>query len=208
MSKVVVKKAVRPAGHVAPLPAKKKTTDPTVRTYRALAPLRVADEGGETTHMRQFGDFVPEADKWKNVGLYLRTQQIEICFVNQSELDAWREEYAERTAAEDEEASDQKKRDAEMADLRKRMSELEKQNIDALKPKDFNEGQNGGRGFQPDPTVEQRIDFGGVKRTDERGMPQPVKLPSVPTREVPQQHNVADNRTRPNSTRRVLKKKG
>jgi hypothetical protein len=200
-----LKKAARPAAHVAPLRAK-KNSDPTIRTYRALAPMQVADEDG-VCHMRQFGDFIPEADTWKNTGLYLRTQQIEIAFVNQSELDAWREDYTERCAQDDAAKAEAKAdEDREMA-LRAELRALEEKKAKEAKARDFNQGQNGGRGnFQPEPVVQEKIDFGSVKSRG--GIPRPAEMPNVTTREVPQQKNVSENRKRPVTVRRVVKKKG
>lgn len=198
---VVLKKAVRPAGHIAPLPAKKKTTDPTVMTWRALVPLRVGDAEG-TTHIRQFGDFVPEAATWKNLNIYLKTQQLEIAYVNQSELDAWREAYEERIAEEDAVQQEAEEREAKRIELLKQLRELEKQDAKSNSPET---PANSHQKFEPEKTQQEKIDFGGVKMKD-GGMARPVSLPTV-TRDVPQQKNVAENRTLPSKTGRTLRKK-
>lgn len=196
--KIILKKAVRPAKHIAPLPARKKASDPTVMTWRALVPLRIADENGETTHVRQFGDFVPEAATWKNLNLYLKTQQLEIAYVNQSEIDAWRDRYDERIAEEDEALEEAKQVEAEKIALLKRLKELEAKEGKAEKAP-----SNSHQVFE-DKTVQEKIDFGAVKK--QPGIPRPVELPTV-TREVPLPKNVAENRNRPSSTGRVLRKK-
>jgi hypothetical protein len=200
---VVLKKAVRPTSHVAPLRATKKAEDPTVMTWRALAPLRVADEGADTTHLRQFGDFVPEAGKWRNLNTYLKTQQLEIAYVNQSELDAWRDMYAERIAEEDEALAEAKAVEEERLALMKRLRELDKQ--DAEKKKSEPVPANSHQTFEDGKTLQEKIDFGGIKKKGP-GIPAPVELPKV-TREVPVQRNVGENRTRQPSTSRVLRKK-
>ena len=65
MTKTVIltKKPVRPASHIAPVTAKKNDANDPVRLKptRALAPaesltLKVL----KTTHVRQYGDYVPE----------------------------------------------------------------------------------------------------------------------------------------------------
>lgn len=194
----VLKKAVRPASHIAPLPAK-KTTDPTVMTWRALVPLRIADEGSEKTHVRIFGDFVPEAAGWKNLNLYLKTQQLEIAYVNQSELDAWRERYDERIAEEEAADEEAKVREEERVALLKRLKELE-----AEEKKSPAVPSNSHQKFEEEKTVQEKIDYGAVPK--QPGLPRPVELPTV-TREVAVQKNVAENRNRPSSTGRVLRKK-
>jgi hypothetical protein len=201
-----LKKAARPAEHVAPLRAKKKNEDPTVRTYRVLVPMQVADEDG-ICHKRQFGDFVPEADTWKNTGLYLRTQQIEIAFVNKSELDAWREEYTQRCEEEDAAKVEAEADEQRELELRRELLALEKKKANAEKKRDFNMGHGGRNSFQPEPVIQEKIDFGSVKSRG--GIPRPAEMPSVPTREVPQQKNVSENRNRPTTVRRItVKKKG
>jgi hypothetical protein len=189
---VAVKKAVRPAPHIAPERGQ-KSDDPTVRTYRSLTRLLVADDTEAGSHYRHYGDFVPEAGKWPNIGVYLKGQQVEICYVNQSEIDMWREEYAERIAAEDGEKEEQSALAKEEAELRARLAQIQKEKMsekDALVRDDF----------APGKTEVQKIDFGGVKMGD-GGAPHPVSIPDT-TREVPQQKNVAENRTRPTTVRR------
>lgn len=189
-----LKKAVAPAPHIAPL-RPQKNSDPTVKTFRALTPLRVGDANGTTTHMRYFGDFVPEAEGWRNLPTYLNTKQIEIAFVNQSEIDAWREMYEERIAIEDAEKAAQQSIDDEIAELRAREREL-------LAKKKAAEGNSvnpePSAAFNEDTRVE-KIDFGSVKN-DGTGQ---LHRAAVPTREVPVQKNVGETRTRPN---KVLKK--
>jgi hypothetical protein len=223
MTKIVVKKkapasrdsaaskrAVRPVAHVAPLPTKKRASDPTVQTWRALAPLLVVDRNGETTHYRQFGDFVPEVRTWKNADSWLRVGKIEVCYVNQSEIDHWWTEYEDRCAQEDEEKFLVDEAEQEEIALRQRLAEIE-QRKQARRSPDFNMGYNGGSA-PPDKTRRESIDFEGDKRDlgsvrSNPGMPTPRELPRVPTREVPQQQNVSQTRTRPTRVGRPARKK-
>jgi hypothetical protein len=89
--------------------------DPTVTTYRLLKPQLVHDESTGTPHMRFPGDFVPEAAHWKNLGTYLRSSTIEICYVNRSVLDTWLENYEERIAEEDERKAEEAAIEAQIA---------------------------------------------------------------------------------------------
>lgn len=220
MPKVVVKKkvpasrtsstrAVRPAPHVAPLPTRKKATDPTVQTWRALVPLLVADPDGVGAHYRQFGDFVPEVRTWRNADVWLRTGKIEVCYVNQSEIDNWREDFEIRCEEEDEAKLLANQAEAEELELRRRLAEIEARKSQRS---DFNMGYNGGSHPQQDRTVREVIDFQGDKRDlgsvrSTPGIPMTRELPRVPTREVPQQRDVSRTRTRPSRTGRPVRKK-
>lgn len=196
-SKIVLKK--KPTKSVA-----KKNQDPTILCYRVLLPITVADENG-VAHRREFGDYVPEAAQWKNIGTYLKSNTIEKCYINTSELKRWREEFAERWAEQDA-AAEQAKADAARAEeLRRELAELEgrqvlearaQQNVPQGNRLDFLEGEQ---------ASVQQIDFGGVKMNG-GGAPHPVALPRANTREVPQQPNVAENRTRTTTVR--MRKKG
>lgn len=180
----------------APAAKVKKTTDPTVMTYRALMPLQVCAADG-TVQRRDFGDFVPEVFTWRSPGIWLKTGRIEQVYVNQSEIDAWQERYAERIAEELEAHKEAQEREKRMAELRAEMAALEA----AEKPRtpDFN-AEPKREDFKPDKTVEEFIDFGGVKfnSTGAKQLPQ-TRAPQLPA-------NTADNRTRP-QVRRVVRKK-
>lgn len=189
-------------------PAAKKrvqNADPTVQTYRALAPLLVADPDGNGAHMRQFGDFVPEVSSWKNPGVYLRTAQVEMVYVNQSELDRWREDYEARTAQEDEEKADAVASQREIAELQRKILALQAKEKGEKSLPDFN-AEPTSREFRPGKTREEKISFGGVKMKG-GGIPHPVEIPSV-TRAPALAQNTAENRTRPTTVRRVVRKKG
>lgn len=218
MTKVVVKKkapasrdnsrAIRPAPHIAPLPTKKRATDPTVQTWRALAPLLVVDRNGETTHYRKFGDFVPEVSSWKNADAWLRTGKVEVCYVNQSDIDHWWDEYEARCVQEDEDKAEYEV-EAEEDRLRKRLAEIERDK--AMRP-GFNMGANGGSNDHYQKARAEVIDFEGEKRSlgsvrANPGLPATRELPRVPTREVPQQREVSQNRTRPTRVGRPARKK-
>jgi hypothetical protein len=196
-----LKKAVRPAPHIAHLPAGKKAEDPTVRTYRCLGKLLIPETDG-SVHYRQYGDFVPEAAGWRNLPTYLKQQQVEICFVNQSELDANLQAMQERFAEEDAEKEAQKTIDEELLQLEQHRlallakKEQQRNGVNPNPSTDFN-GQSAPKNvFEDEKTHVEKIDFGSVKKG---GVLQ--KQPT-PTRAVPAQKNVGENRTR------VLKKKG
>lgn len=191
---VVLKKAVRPAPHVAPL-RPKKNSDPTVQTWRALAPLRVGDPDGETTHMRYFGDFVPEAAGWKNTAIYMKTGQLELAYVNQSEIDAWREEYESRTSQEDEEKQAAEEKAQEIAELEKRIAALRGKG--ARKVPDFNAPPTPERREAP---LEERIDY--TKPVQELG-----KV-DFTTRAPASAASTGEVRKRPTTVRKVVRKKG
>jgi hypothetical protein len=197
MAKIVLKKAVRPAPHVAPL-REQKSTDPTVRTYRALTRLMVGDNSPQGYHYRQFGDFVPEAEQWRNLGIYLKGQQIEIAYVNKSELDLWAEEFLHRCEVEDAEKAAQTSLEEEELELKRKLAEVQKKK--ALENSGGGPIKEVDESFKPDKTIVQPIDFGGVKMNG-GGAPRPVAIPR-PTREVPAQKNTAENRTRPTTVRR------
>lgn len=193
--------------------AKKNTTvkrvvnrDPVILTYRALAPLLIADvemldpNAGETTHVRRFGDYVPEAAGWRRIDTWLITKRIEPVHINQSELDRWWEEYIERIAEEDEEKYAQNEEAREIAELENRLRELKGQ----PKPGDkrvpnFNAEPD--RRAQP---LEEKIDLGGVRRNG--APPAPVELPSVTRAPIPQS-NAGEIRRRPTVVRKTVRKK-
>jgi hypothetical protein len=206
---IVIKKPVRPAAHIAPLPAKKKSDKGrTVQTYRALTPLRVGDPGAETTHVRQYGDLVPEASSWRNLNTYLRIQQLEIVFMTKAEFDAQIERQQERFDEEDEAQEAANAVETERLALVKRLNELKGKQA---KPEDKHSLERPKKIFESAPTpaqlehtYEEKISFGAVPK--QQGIPRPMELPTV-TREVPVQRNVADNRTRPNTARVARKVK-
>lgn len=72
----------------------KRVSEKPVKCWRALTPLKVG------TSQLDFGDLIPEAVDWPNIGLYLRAEQIETVFVTQEEID---ESVANRTEIETEE---------------------------------------------------------------------------------------------------------
>lgn len=196
-----LKKAVRPAPHIAHLPAGKKAEDPTVRTYRCLGKLLLGDEDG-SVHYRYYGDFVPEAAEWRNLPTYLKQQQIEICFVNQSELDANIDAMRQRFSDEDAEKEAQKSIDDELMQLEQQRLALlakkqQQQNSVNPNPSEmFNGSSEPKNVFTDEKTKVEKIDFGSVRKGAV------LQKKPVPTRAVPAQKNVGENRTR------VLKKKG
>jgi hypothetical protein len=196
---VVLKKPVRPANHIAPVTAKKNVAkDPVVETYRALAPLRVEDSPGcGITHIRQYGDFVPEAAGFKNIWVYLNTKQLEMVYVNQSQIDAWRERFVERCAMEDAEKRAHDEALDEERQLRARLKEIE-----AAKAKKVATPPNS-HAAPKEITKVEVIDLGAVPK--QPGIPQVAPLPKV-TREVPIQKNVSENRNRPNKVGRTSRK--
>lgn len=157
-----------------------KTTDPTVMTYRALMPLQVATEDG-TVQKREFGDFVPEVFSWKSPGIWLQTKRIEQVYVNQSEIDAWQERYAERLAEEKAAREEADEREKRLRELREEIALLE---ATENKPDpDFNaEPKN--RDFAPSKTVAEKIDFGAVKMKN-GSVPHPVELPKTRAPKIP-----------------------
>lgn len=195
------KKAVRPAPHIAHLPAEQKSNDPTVRTYRCLGKLLLGDGEG-VVHYRYYGDFVPEAAQWRNLPMYLKQQQLEICFVNQSELDANTAAMQERFAQEDAEKAEQASIDEELMQIEQQRlallakKEAQQNGVNPNPSSDFNGESLPKNVFTDEKTHVEKIDFGSVKKG---GI---LHKQEVPTRAVPAQKNVAENRTR------VLKKKG
>lgn len=200
---IVLKKAKKPVRRAV-------NRDPVILTYRALAPLLVADAdmlepgAGESTHYRRFGDYVPEAAQWKRIGTYLITKQLEQVHINQSELDLWWDEYRERIAQEDEEKFAASEVEAELLELQRRQQELEAKLGKAPQPQrrepDFNAEPD--RRSQP---LEEKIDLGGVRRKD-GGFPAPVQIPGATRAPLPQS-NAADIRQRPTLVRRAVRKK-
>jgi hypothetical protein len=199
---VVLKKPLRPANHIAPVTANKKSTkDPVIETYRALAPLRVADsDGSETTHVRQYGDYVPEAAGFKNIWVYLNTKQLELVYVNKSQLDEGMKRFWQRCEDEDADRALQQESADEERKLRARLREIE-----AAKGK---QGPAGARpanshfAAKPEKTRVEKID---IEIPKQPGLPQVQPLPKV-TREVPIQRNVSENRTRPTKVGRTSRK--
>lgn len=190
-------KLKRPVSKSVPAAKAKKTLDPTVMTYRALMPLQVGIADG-SVQSRVYGDFVPEAASWKNIGIWLKTNRIQQVYVNQSEIDAWQERYNERIAEELEAKKEADQREKRLSELRAEMAALEA--ADSKRAPDFN-AEPKDRNFKPDKTVEEFIDFGGVKfnGTGAKELPK-TRAPQVPA-------NTAENRTRPAPARRVVRKK-
>lgn len=90
----VVKKAV----------SKKSAGETPVKCWRALTALKVGNA------QLDYGDLVPEAISWPNLGLYLRAEQLETVFVTQAEVDR---SVKNRTLIEvEEEAQEEKKKSA------------------------------------------------------------------------------------------------
>jgi len=203
MPKAVVLKKANPhlTHQKRPIDAE-NANDPVIMTYRALKPMRVADdETGETTHIRQFGDFVPEASAWRRPDTWLRGGFMEVVYVNQSEVERWRRAYEVRIQEEDAELLEQNEAELELQQLQRRIRELENARDKAKAGPDFN--------AKPDPgtVLEEKIDFGGVKMA-KGGLPRPVELPA-PTRAPLPPQNTAEIRTRPTTVRRVaVRKKG
>lgn len=205
MAKVVVlKKAKKPVRRVA------VNRDPVILTYRALAPMAVADadmmdpDAGETTHVRRFGDYVPEASQWRRIDTWLITKRIEQVHINKSELDRWWEEYKERIALEDEEKLAANEVEAELLELERRKRELEAKLGKKNSPPDFNAAPD--RRAQP---LEQKIDLnkpvqdlGGVRYSASG----PVELPEVTRAPLPQE-NVGEVRRRPTVVRKAVRRK-
>jgi hypothetical protein len=199
MTKVVVRKGVSKQH--------KKTADRTVATYKALMPIQVASAAG-VVEQRIFGDFVPEAASWPKIGVWLQTKRIEQVFVNESEIEEWRERYDQRKAEEVAAAQAASAEELEYQELMRRKAELEAKlgrPAGERRVPDFNAPQN----FKPDKTVEQRIDFdggvkdmGGIKMRD-GGLPRPIELSRAP--QLPQ--NAAEVRTKPTTVRRVAVRK-
>jgi hypothetical protein len=69
-----------------------------VKSYRVLK--RMIVEGGGT---RLLGDYVPEALTWKNPDVWVRSHHIELCYVSEKQLNAWRAEYDARVKRDQEE---------------------------------------------------------------------------------------------------------
>lgn len=199
-NKVVLKKPVRPASHIAPVTAKKNVKgDPVVETYRALAPLRVNDgDGTENTHVRQYGDLVPEAATWKNLWHYLNAKQLEMVYLNQSQITEWEKRFKERCEQEDAEQRALSEQESEELALRARLKELE-----AAKAKKTAKDRPANSHEVREDTRAEKIDFGGLPK--QPGLPQLQELPKV-TREVPVQKNVSENRKRSNTSGRTLRK--
>lgn len=198
---VVLKKATPGLAHTKRPVSTEDESDPVVMTYRALKPLRVADdETGETTHMRQFGDFVPEAVAWKRPDTWLRNGFIEVVYVNKSELDRWRKSYIRRIREEDAAAAEQNEVETELQILQARIRELEAEKQKKSIP-DFNAKP------PKDQIREEKIDFGGVKMAG-GGVPRPVALPKPSRAPLPPQ-NTGQVRAR-TAVRRVTvpRKKG
>jgi len=193
-------KKLRKPGTAAVRPAKSPKVDRTVSSFRALATMVVADGDGVNSHKRVFGDFVPEAAQWKNVALYLKQGQLEKVFVNQSEIDAWKEEYAERCALEDAEKNAALAEEQELAELKQRMAELEAKK--AAKAKEPAAQKVTVEDLEGEQTIVEKIDLGGVK-SRHTGMPRPAALPTV--RNTTNLPNVGENRKAPT---KVLRKKG
>lgn len=183
--------------------------DPVILTYRALAPMEVADvdlmdpEAGETTHTRRFGDYVPEAAKWKRIDTWLITKRIEPVHINQSELDRWWEEYRERIAWEDEEKSIADEEAREIAELERQLQERKARAgiASAAEKKSPNFNADPERRSRP---LEEKIDLGGVSRRD--GSLSPVELPGVTRAPLPQM-NAGENRRRPTVVRKAVRRK-
>lgn len=194
---IVLKKPVRPASHIAPVTAKKNDAkDPVIECYRALAPLRVSDgDGSETTHVRQYGDYVPEAAGWKNIWTYLNTKQLEMVYVNQSQLTAWKKAFKKRCEEEDAAKLLAQETEAEEIQLRRRLKEIQDAKTKTgAKPANSHAA--------PEKTQVERIDIEVPKQP---GLPQVTPLPKV-TREVPLPKNVSENRKRPTNVGRTLRK--
>jgi hypothetical protein len=67
-----------------------------VKTYRVTrGTLKIGDS------VRQYGDFVPEAESWSNKQAYLAAGYIEIAYVSQEDIDANVAAVAERETSED-----------------------------------------------------------------------------------------------------------
>lgn len=179
----------------------KRAADPTIQTYRALFPLNVAGEDG-VVRTRQFGDYVPEVATWPKPGIWLQTRRIEVVHINQSELDRWQEDWDRRCAEEDERRLEQEENDREIERVRRELEELEARKAGKSQKSVPQPPQD----FQPEPAVEQKIDFGSV-RMAKGGAPRPVEMPAM-TRapQIPQ--SVSENRVRPVQVRRVVRKKG
>lgn len=198
---IVVKRAVRPANHIAPLPAKKKVvkksnSDPVVQCWRVLQPIRVADRDSENTHMRQYGDYVPEAGSWKNIGTYLRTQHIEIAYVNKSELEAALDDMYERFEREDAEKSAEEDKAQKKAELMRQLRELEAEddsNRRLSRPANSH--------VEPEQTRVEKIDLGGLPK--QAGIPQKISIPRV--REIVEDEVPAHFKPRPTKGRTVRK---
>lgn len=193
-------KKLRKPGTATVRAAKSPKADRVVQTFRALSKMTVADGDGVHTHDRVFGDFVPEAEQWKNVALYLKQGLLEKISVNQSQIDEWRAEYEERCAAEDAEKNAALAEEQELAELKQRMAEIEaKKAAKSDKPAPQKSTVEDLEGEQ---TVVEKIDLGGIKST-RHGVPRPVALPTVrTTTNLP---NVGENRKAPT---KVLRKKG
>lgn len=183
--------------------------DPVILTYRALAPMQVADadlmdpNAGEITHTRRFGDYVPEAASWRRIDTWLITKRIEPVHINQSELDRWWEEYRERIAWEDEEKNAADEEAREIAELERQLQERKARAGLAVtaekKTPNFN--------LEPDrrsQRLEEKIDLGSVSRRD--GSLAPVELPGVTRAPLPQL-NTGENRRRPTVVRKAVRKK-
>lgn len=179
---IVVRKAVRPASHIAPLPAKAvKKSDPVVQCWRVLMPIRVADkQGSETSHMRQYGDYVPEAATWKNVGTYLRTQHLEIVYLAKSELQASLDMMYERFEQEDEEKVTAENLEEKKRELLRQLRELEAEASGEGRAK--TRPANSHHEEREEKTKVEKIDLGGLPK--QGGMPKPVPLPRA-VREIP-----------------------
>lgn len=193
---VVLKKADPHQTHTKRPVKTEDSSDPVVMTYRALKPIRVADdETGETTHMRQFGDFVPEAATWRRPDTWLRNGFIEVVYANKSEISKWRKVYLQRVAEEDAELAEKNAEEQELQELQRRIRELENRKAKKAEAPDFN--------AKPGKVLEEKIDFGGVKMAS-GGLPAPVQLTRAP--QLPK--NIGQNRAQPLTVRRAVRKKG
>jgi hypothetical protein len=188
-------------------PAVKKTDDPTIMTYRALMPLKVATRSGEVEE-RMYGDYVPEVLTWPKPGIWLQTARIEVAYINQSEYDRWRAAYEIRLEQEREFQREADENAAEIARVEAQLRELQVKAKKVESAKLYGNPDGNSQqvmGFTPDPTVEQKIDFGGVKMAN-GGVPRPVELPAV-TRAPILPQNAGDNRTRQATVRRSATRK-
>lgn len=188
-----------------PAARSKKASDPTVLTYRALMPLQVATVQGKI-EKRVYGDFVPEAATWPKIGIWLKTNQIEKVYVNQSDIDAWRERYDEENEEEIQAQKDEELRQKRLAELREEMAALQGSAPQARVVPDFNAAPKN-REIPNEQTVQEPIDFsqvqdlGGVKFSGSG----PAEVPRTRAPQVPA--NTAENRTRPKTVRRAVRKK-
>lgn len=191
-------KKLRKPGTATVRQAKSPVADKTVSSFRALSTITVADGDGVHTHQRVFGDFVPEAAGWKNIALYLKQNILEKVFVNQSEIDRWAVEYADRCAADDAEKFAAMAEEEEMLALKKRMAELEAKKKSAPAAK-----KSTVENLVGEQTIVEKIDLGGVTSKHKGTLPRPAVIPSV--RNTTNLPNVGEARKAPT---KVLRKKG